>query len=240
MIYEESFKIGLKDIGRENKITNRGILEVLENIASYHSDYVRFGANETITTGMGWILLEWKIQVLDRPQYGEKLVIKTWGRGENRAYTFRDFEVYDENNKLKVIATSKWALLDIENRKMLRLTDEIMDRYECEEKHVFSEEKLDKLKVPDSYQNSIVYEVKRRDIDTNRHMHNLYYLDLAYEILPEEVYNEEFLNNIRISYKKEMSLGDKVECRYQNQDNKHIIVIDSDNGKKIHSIVELF
>ncbi len=41
MIYKETFKPGLKDIGKDNKIKNKAILEFLENIAAYHSDYVR-------------------------------------------------------------------------------------------------------------------------------------------------------------------------------------------------------
>lgn len=41
MIYKETFKPGLKDIGKNNKIKNKAILEFLENIAAYHSDYVR-------------------------------------------------------------------------------------------------------------------------------------------------------------------------------------------------------
>ena len=40
MIYEEIFKMGLKDIGKGNFIKNKAILEMLENIAAYHSDLV--------------------------------------------------------------------------------------------------------------------------------------------------------------------------------------------------------
>ena len=38
MIYTENFKMGLKDIGKDNKIKNRAILEFLENIGAYQSD----------------------------------------------------------------------------------------------------------------------------------------------------------------------------------------------------------
>ena len=45
MIYTEKFKIPLKDIGKDNKIKNRAVLEILENIACYHSDLVGYGVN---------------------------------------------------------------------------------------------------------------------------------------------------------------------------------------------------
>ena len=46
MIYKEKFKTGLKDIDKNNLIKNRAILEIFENIGSYHSDLVKFGAND--------------------------------------------------------------------------------------------------------------------------------------------------------------------------------------------------
>ena len=50
-----------------------------------------------------------------------------------------------------------------------------------------------KLKEPTAFSNEYTYTTQRRDIDVNKHMHNLNYLDLAYEALPEEVYfNQEF------------------------------------------------
>ena len=33
MIYTEKFKIPLKDIGKDNKIKNRAVLEILENLS---------------------------------------------------------------------------------------------------------------------------------------------------------------------------------------------------------------
>ncbi len=206
MIYKETFKPGLKDIGKDNTIKNRAILEILENVAAYHSDTVSYGANQTDTNRTAWILLDWNLQVLKRPKYGQVLTVKTWGRDVKKFFTFRDFEIYDEKQELCVIATSKWALIDIDERKMVRLTEEIMNRYEPEEKSVFSEEKLGKLKLPTEFSASIEYKVIRKDIDVNKHMHNLYYLDLAYEAMPEEVYEQRPFDNVRITYKKEIKL----------------------------------
>ena len=40
MIYKEKFKIGLKDVWKNSEVSNKAILEYLENIAAYHSDSV--------------------------------------------------------------------------------------------------------------------------------------------------------------------------------------------------------
>lgn len=46
MIFEKDFNIGVKDIGKNNYIKNRAILEMLENIGAYHSDAAGYGAND--------------------------------------------------------------------------------------------------------------------------------------------------------------------------------------------------
>ena len=70
-------------------------------------------------------------------------------------------------------------------------------------------------------------------------MHNLYYLDLAYEVLPEKVYNEKTFNNVSVNYKKQIKLGDIVICKYTYENDKHIIVIENQDGV-IHAIIELY
>ena len=240
MIFSVCFKMGLTDIGKNNEIKNISILKILENIGGYHSDIAGYGSNDIPINKLTWILLDWKLKVLNRPKYGQTLDVHTWARVGNRFFTYRDFEIYDENKNLCAIATSKWTLVNIEEGKMERITEEVIDKYQTEENEVFPGERLDKLQIPNEFISSITYTVRRKDIDINKHMHNLYYLDLAYEALPEDVYNNERpFDDVRIMYKKEIKLGDTVECKYTKRDDKHIVVIQSENEKFLHAIIEL-
>lgn len=240
MIYTETFKMAAKDIGKENKIKDRAILEMLENIATYHSDKVGYGVNDIKKTKLSWVLLEWKLQVINRPRYGQVLTVNTWGKGMNKFFTCRDYEIYDQENNLCAIATSKWALMNLEKGKLERLTEEIVNIYQPEEKSVFKDENLDKIKIPTEFLSQIEYKVGRKDIDINQHMHNLYYLDLAYEAMPEEIYNQRPFDNIRISYKKETKLGDILSCKYAKQQEKHIILIESKDKEIVHAVIEIY
>ena len=70
-------------------------------------------------------------------------------------------------------------------------------------------------------------------------MHNLNYLELANEALPEDIYKLVEFNNVRITYKKEIKLGETVKCKYGYEDNKHIIIIKSEDDKTLHAMIEL-
>ena len=189
-IFEKEYTVGLTQVGNSNLLTNHGILELLESIACFHSDTVNFGINDIKDIGFTWMLLHWKVKVLKRVRYGDTITVKTWAGYANKFYTLRDFEIYDKNNELICIASSKWALIDINNKSISKITENIIGRYKAESKSVFNENDISKIKVSELPTSTCFdFKVLRRDIDVNEHMHNIYYLDYALEALPEDVYN---------------------------------------------------
>ena len=241
MIYEEKFKIGLKDVWAKDEVSNIAILEYLEDIAAYHSDSIGIGINTTEETHLNWLLLDWELEVLKRPRYGQVLDIHTWSRGIEKFYAFRDFEVYDEKNNLCAIATSKWLLVDHKTGKIARVEPEIADRYQSEtEKAVFKDKKIEKIKEPKEYISEMTYMARRRDIAVIGHMHNLYYLYLAYEALPEEEYKKRPFNHVRIQYKNQIKLGEIAKCKYAKENEENIVVIKSEDDKILHAIIKIY
>lgn len=241
MIYKEKFKIGLKDVWKNSQVSNIAILEYLEDIAAYHSDSVGYGVNTTKDTNLNWLLLNWKVKVIKRPLYGQVLEIHTWSRKIVKCYAYRDFQVYDDKGNLCIIASSKWLLVDSKEGKITKVEPEMAEKYESEiGKCVFESDEIDKLNKPKSFSREILYKVQRKDIDVIGHMHNLYYLDLAYEALPDEVYKKRPFDNIRIMYKKEIKLGETVKCKYSQCENRNVVAIESEDEKILHSIIEVW
>lgn len=243
MILKESFKVELKNTGKENFIKNIGILEILENIATHHSDLAGYGPNDIKNTGVSWVLLDWKLKVKKRPQYGEVLNVNTWARltdtRKKLTCTYRDFEIYNTQNELCAIATSKWVLIDIETGRIKRIDENLIGKYNPEYKSVFNKEELGKIIEQQEFTSEIECNVNRKDIDINGHMHNLNYLDFAYEALPEDVYKNCFFDNVRIQYKHEIKLGNIVKCKYTFKEDKHIITITNKENTIVYAIVVL-
>lgn len=237
--FEHDFEIGLRDIENPNYLSNKAILAFFENIGSYHSDSINFGLNEIPRTNSSWVLLGWKVKVLKRPIYGDKLHIVTWARNTEKFSTYRDYEVYNQNNELVVIGTSKWVLVDTNTGKLRHIPDEIIKLYCPDTKTAFPPEEsmLTKLSDSNNYESLSMYIVNRSQIDLNNHMHNLYYLDMAYEALPAEVYKNKTFNFFEIAYKKQIKLHDTVKCYYVFEENTHKVIIEGLDDKKIHAII---
>ena len=111
------------------------------------------------------------------------------------------------NGELCTIATSKWTLIHLE-KGLMRFNDELVEKYQTENKCTFDNFNFEKIKEPENSTLTFEYTVQRRDIDINKHMHNICYLDLAYEALPKDIYENTSFDNIEIIYKTGALLGE--------------------------------
>lgn len=220
-IYQENFSVKLKNVNNNLELTPVGLLEMLESIAGNHSDSLGFGFDNISTSGATWILLNWKVKILNKSAYKDTLTIQTWSRKISKCSAFRDFKVLDKNNNVIAIASSKWAYINYENLRPLRITNEMIELYDSDSTSVFENEEFMKITDIENYSNKFEYTVLRRDIDINNHLHNTYYLSLAIESLPEDIYNN--LNTFEISYKKEIKYNIKLHILYTFDNNEHII-----------------
>ena len=116
----------------------------------------------------------------------------------------------------------------------------MIDKYKMDEKSVFDELEMKKTTIPNSFMKSLTFKPLRRNIDINGHMHNTHYLEMAYEVLPENVYQKRPYNNFRIFYKKEIKIGDSISCKYTFDNNKHVVVFVNEKENIINGIVELW
>ena len=241
-IIEKEYTVGIHDVGVLGVITNSGIINLFEDIACSHSDSAGYGLMQIPQTHLSWVLLNWKVSVLKRVKYGTKVTLKTWARAATSFFTLRDFEMYDAQNHLVCIASTKWTLIDINKGGMIRIPADVIGTYEpLDDRKVFDEDDIKKIKEPELPEKpSFVFQVQRRDIDVNGHMHNLYYLDYAYETLPQDIYEKAEMNHFEIMYKSGAKLGNTVACYYVKQENCHYVVMKNPETNTLHAIVKLY
>ena len=168
--------------------------------------------------------------------YSENLRVKTWSCGMDKLYAIRDFEVFNEKNELVVIATSKWVCCDTEKMSIIKIDDEIKNAYTIEPRTVFND-KIEKLKEPNEFINSLTIEITKDMLDVNNHVHNLNYIDFASHILPYEIMQN--ANSIEVMYKKEITEMSNIKCLYSIENNSHIVTIKSKDEKILHAIIKL-
>lgn len=234
-IYSKNFTVTLNDVGENNCLTNKGILRMFQEIGCMHCATVGLGLNNVKDTGLFWIILNWKLQVFSRPTWNTSLKVNTWSRKHNELYFYRDFEMFDEQNNLIAIATSKWVLYDFKKNGIFKVTDDFNSRYCTDfDKCVFTSPMEEKFKEPKNHKFVSNYTIQKRDIDANHHVNNLNYLDFAYEIVSEN------FNNVEIMYKREVKLGETLELFYYEENNSAFVTMKNKDTNKLCCIVKLY
>ncbi len=236
MIFEQKYRVGIEDVDRDNLITSKAVLRMFEDMACFHAASLGHDPIAVVEMGFAWVLANWQIKILKRSPYGTILNVKTWPKKFEKITTLRDYEIIDESGDVVAIGTSRWFIIDIKTRRPMRILEEYAKPYLplTEEDAI---EKMEKIEEPDEYQYKKEYVVSRRDIDSNKHMHNINYLDVALEVIPEEIFENNKFDNISIEYKKELMYKDKVDCYYGEKDGKNIITMKTDD--KVHAIISL-
>ena len=241
-IFEHKSRIQFCDVDEFNHLSKRGLLRILGEVAGLHSDLAGYGLNQTSSTHLTWMLLDWKVKTFLTPCWNTTLTIKTWPRNFTRISSQRDFEVYGDNNELVAIASSRWVLINSITGSISKITPEMISAYgNGFEKSVFDSSVNDKEHEPTNANFVYNYTIKRRDLDTNHHVNNLYYLDYAYDALPQDCYNQEF-DNIEIIYKQQIKYNALINCfyHYDSEKKQHIVIIKNDDLSITHSIIKFY
>lgn len=240
MIIDHKFYVGLRDINSKLELTNTGILACLEDVACMHSELAGYGIFDREKTKIIWLLLNWKVEILKRPLFNDIITVQTWSRGMDRYYAYRDFKVLDKDNNIIIKATSKWICIDTEKRKPSKISKEINDAYFPEDIQIMEDSKMEKLMAPQEFIDITNYKITKNLIDVNNHLHNIYYMDIAEEALPDGFEENNCFNKFEIMYKKEVKFGEDVKALYSELNNDHYVVIKSEDETNLHAIVKFY
>lgn len=236
MVFSEKYRIGLEDCGMDCLATNKAVLTIIEDIAGLHSASVGLGLGEISESKCAWVVLNWKVKIINRPSYNQVVNVYTWSTNVDKLFVDRDFEIRDNSGEIMVIATSRWIYMDISRRRPVRITPDLMEKYQSEpQKHVF-EDNISKSVIPETDYIETPYTVLRRDVDHLGHMHNISYLDAAYDVMPDDIYENADYNWFSIEYKKELLKSDKVMAHFYKLDKGCIITFNTD---KINAVITL-
>lgn len=228
MYYQKTYTPRPSDYNRYGRLSYEAILHLLESVASDHSANAGDSVADANKKGIAWILTEWHVKILRRPENGECLNVTTWVRGKAPASTvYRDFILTDTNGAEVIRAEAKFALLDLNTSRLTRISEEVFASYQPEEQTVFEE--TARLRAPSEFTEEKEIRLRRSDIDFNGHVHNTRYVDLATEALPRDFFEMDSVSEIRVSYTKPLKEDDNVTLKYVHSDNGENISIAANN-----------
>ena len=225
-MYEFTGRVRYSETDMDAKLSLTGIMNYLQDCSIFQSEDIGVGIKYLSEAGKAWLLSSWQIEILRRPELGEEIRVATWPYEFKGIYGLRNFAMYDSRGEFLVKANSCWFLTNTETGKPIRVTEEDVSPYGMGEERLSMEYAPRKITLPAEMETVGKIHVMKHQIDTNHHVNNAQYMDMARELLP--VGTE--IGAIRAEYKKAAVLGDIICLKRARTEGAYVISLCDETG----------
>lgn len=231
-MYAFDSRIRYSETDSEGKLTLDALLNYFQDCSTFHSEDAGLGINYMKEIGQVWVLSAWQIVVNRYPELGEKVRIITRPYELKAFLGYRNFAMLDEQGQYLAKANSLWSLLDIRTGKPVMVNEAMKKGYGIDEK-LEMDYAPRKIAVPQGGELRESVVVKKHHLDTNHHVNNGQYVNIAMEYLPDDF----VIRQMRAEYKKQAFLDDVLYPYVVQTENGYVIFIQGEDGKG-YAIVE--
>lgn len=231
--FEFEARVRYSEIDHRGTMTLPALINYFQDCSTFHSEDVGLGMNRLKQEKKAWVLSYWQIIVERYPELGEKITAGTFATEFKGLYGNRNFYMNDESGQQIACANSIWVFMDLEKGRPVRPTPEHIDPYGTQEPLDMPYEGR-KIELPTESEEREAFPVRKYHIDTNEHVNNCQYVQMALEMLPGDAQ----IRQARVDYKKSAVLGDMIYPRLSKESGRTVIEL-CDGAGNPYAVVEL-
>ena len=161
--------------------------DTILNIAGIDAQSKGFGIDVLGKQNRSWVLSRFAMEFDRRPEQYTRYSVDTWISDYNRVLSTRNFTLADADGRQFGRAVSQWCLLDLTSRTAIDMTTtaEMHSRWVVDAPP--PAERPRRIRPVESPSVSMNHRVAYSDIDFNRHMNTMRYIELMIDMLPVEL-----------------------------------------------------
>lgn len=218
--------IRYSECGRDGRLTIPAIVNHFQDTSTEHSESLGVGVDFMKSINRAWILASWQICICRRPEICEQVEIQTWPTGFKGIYGDRNYVMRDARGEVLAYANSIWIYLNTESGRPDRVNPEVAARYENELPYEM-EYAPRKIVVSEMESAKDSFPIRRCHLDTNNHVNNGRYIEMAMEYLGEDF----TVSQLRVEYKKAALFGDVVFPKVFEEENRILVELCDEAGQ---------
>lgn len=243
-MYSFKSRVRYSELAADKRLSLVSIINYFQDCCTFEAEDKEVGLQWLNDHHTSWMLTNWQIHILRRPEFCEDIEIITWASGFKFFIGRRSFLIRSISGEPLVYALSDWAYVNVvENRPEKDVPAKELEVYGLDvpiEKRflefgipVSEEQQILKGKIDTSFMkdidisevsNSIV--VSGEHLDTNNHVNNAQYVAIAATQLPADYKT----NIFRAEYKMQSKLGDVLYPVVKTTDEGYIVVLNDGDG----------
>lgn len=225
-MYTFESRVRYSETDCEGKLTMASLINYFQDCSTFQSEDLGLGLEYLKQKHLVWVLSSWQIVVDRYPKMGERVTIGTLPYEIKGFLGYRNFFMKEESGAYIARANSLWSLLNTETGRPAAVLEEMLKGYQLSEK-LDMDYAPRRIAIPGE---GIVKEalvVKKHHLDTNHHVNNQQFIDMAMDYLPDDFR----VGQVRAEYKKQAFLNDVLTPRVTETDRSVVIVLADGEGK---------
>ena len=232
MKYTFDTRIRYSECNHRGTLTLPGIINYLQDCSTFQSEDIGFGVEKIKEQKRAWILSYWQIVVERYPKMMEKVTVGTFASKFKGIIGERNFFLNDAEGRRIVSAASVWVHMDTERMRPVRPSEEEINAY-GEEEPLDMEYEGRKIVLPEHIKELESFPIRRYHIDTNEHVNNCQYVQMALEMIPAD----KSIRQVRVEYRKSAVYGDVIYPKLAEAVDRTVVELCDAQGN-IFAVVE--
>lgn len=231
-MYTFDSKVRYSEIDHRGTMTLPALINYFQDCSTFQSESLGFGVKSAKEKKKAWILSYWQVVVERYPELGEEITVGTFASDFKGLFGERNFVMLDKENNRLSCANSLWVYMDMEKGRPILPDKEEIEAYGTEPKLDMDYEGR-KIRPAAEYEDREAFPVRKYHIDTNEHVNNCQYVQMAMEMLDQE----RVIRQVRVEYKKSAVLGDMIVPRTGDRDGRTVVELCTTEGE-LYAAVE--
>lgn len=223
--------------------TMRASISALTNtvlgVAGTDAQRKGFGTDVLNKNNWSWVLLRMAVEFDHRPEQYTDLSITTWVSDYGRMMSTRNFTLQDGEGREMGRVVTQWCMIDLTSRRPMDLTapamvaiygDSVVD---CPSP-IEAPRRLGAIEATDRVERDVVYS----DIDFNRHVNTLRYIDMMLDRLPIESFAENRPLRLDLNFQHECRYGQRLTIGHRHEEACELFEISTPETSAVRARLE--
>ncbi len=236
-MYSFNTRVGFSHTDNNRMMTLEAIVDCFQDCSCFQAEHLGIGFDYLEPLNLVWILNSWQIEIKETPKFYDKITVGTYPYDFKGFFGYRNFFIENEKGDKIVCANSVWTLMDWKKMCPAKLTPQIMDKYQKEERLSMSY-KSRKIILPTKEETDIIeresLQIKKYHLDSNQHVNNGQYIRIALEALDKEI----DITELRTEYRKQALLNDYITPIIYVKNNVYTIAL-CDEKEQPYAVIEV-
>ncbi|GKI15153.1 acyl-ACP thioesterase [Oscillospiraceae bacterium] len=228
--FTETFRVFDFECDINRKLLPGGALRISQQISTDHCDCLGLTADFYRANHAVFLLAKLACEFTRVPLIGETLTLVTLPETAKRAVYKRVTRILDEEGREIGLVDSRWVLVDTDTHRILRRPPEAFAALPFDEEVPFALNM--EIPKPESTEPAGTARADYTLCDTNRHLNNTHYADVACNALPLEELERRAVRRIALNYHSEVPAGESFELERGRLDENTWYVAGQRGGKR--------